>query len=441
MPLANGERRLNRLGQPSRSDEDRVERAERGRLPADRETASVGDALRVLRVDDLVAHDPRRADLSVQPRAHDEGEQEHSRQHERGRLNRSAHGVEGPRLGRAREWPFNRQERLGPVWGTVLSGQGRPHACSRQSRRAGRRSCRCRPHWPLEPPHRERRRAWRARLPSLRSQPRRDLRRGRDRAPGARTPAQPRPSDRAEHRLPASRSRSLASVLDLALVDRHLGRDGVGQLGEPADVADDERLAEREGADCHPGGLAHRRASAGSRTRRSRRAAAKGRSRRDDRGGATPSPSRSSARSTSEATAPARTSRASGSRRRSRANASRSCGIRFAAFRYPTQARTGRASRRGPAAEFDRGPRRHGDHRDRPRVAVLRGQPLDVPRVADHAVRLARAPRPRAGSPQHGPPRSAAADGRRRRAPAACPRRRRLAASRPGSPRRLPARA
>src|SRR5829696_738825 len=36
-------------------------------------------------------------------------------------------------------------------------------------------------------------------------------------------------------------------------------RDGVRELGEPADVADRERLAERQRPDDHPGGLAHRR--------------------------------------------------------------------------------------------------------------------------------------------------------------------------------------
>ena len=47
--------------------------------------------------------------------------------------------------------------------------------------------------------------------------------------------------------------------LDLSLADRHLQRDVVGQLREPADVADDERLAERERADRAARRLAHRR--------------------------------------------------------------------------------------------------------------------------------------------------------------------------------------
>ena len=47
--------------------------------------------------------------------------------------------------------------------------------------------------------------------------------------------------------------------LDLARVDRHLERDLVRQLGEPADVADDERLPERELADDAARRLAHRR--------------------------------------------------------------------------------------------------------------------------------------------------------------------------------------
>ena len=47
--------------------------------------------------------------------------------------------------------------------------------------------------------------------------------------------------------------------LRLALVDRNPQRDLVGQLGEPADVADDHRLAERERADHAAGRLAHRR--------------------------------------------------------------------------------------------------------------------------------------------------------------------------------------
>src|SRR5437879_2305912 len=44
--------------------------------------------------------------------------------------------------------------------------------------------------------------------------------------------------------------------LGLAVVDRNLGSDRGGQLREPAGVADDERLANRERADRHPGGLA-----------------------------------------------------------------------------------------------------------------------------------------------------------------------------------------
>ena len=40
---------------------------------------------------------------------------------------------------------------------------------------------------------------------------------------------------------------------------RHLQRDLVGQLAEPAEIADDERLAERQRADCAPRRLAHGR--------------------------------------------------------------------------------------------------------------------------------------------------------------------------------------
>ena len=45
----------------------------------------------------------------------------------------------------------------------------------------------------------------------------------------------------------------------LVLVDRDLERHAVGQLGEPADLGDQERLPEREGADHRAGGLAHGR--------------------------------------------------------------------------------------------------------------------------------------------------------------------------------------
>ena len=47
--------------------------------------------------------------------------------------------------------------------------------------------------------------------------------------------------------------------LDLSVADRHLERDIVGQLREPADVADDERLPERQRANRAPRRLAHRR--------------------------------------------------------------------------------------------------------------------------------------------------------------------------------------
>ena len=47
--------------------------------------------------------------------------------------------------------------------------------------------------------------------------------------------------------------------VDLVVVDRHLQRHVVRKLREPADVADDERLAERERADRRAGRLAHRR--------------------------------------------------------------------------------------------------------------------------------------------------------------------------------------
>src|SRR6266511_3959679 len=47
--------------------------------------------------------------------------------------------------------------------------------------------------------------------------------------------------------------------LDLTLIDRNLRRHPIRQLGEPADVADDERAAESERADRARGGLAHGR--------------------------------------------------------------------------------------------------------------------------------------------------------------------------------------
>src|SRR5262249_8925805 len=46
---------------------------------------------------------------------------------------------------------------------------------------------------------------------------------------------------------------------DLVLVDGNLERDRVRQLREPAEVADDERAAERQYADRAPGRLPHRR--------------------------------------------------------------------------------------------------------------------------------------------------------------------------------------
>ena len=45
----------------------------------------------------------------------------------------------------------------------------------------------------------------------------------------------------------------------LVLVHRHLDHRIGGELREPADVADDQRLSQREGADRAPGGFAHRR--------------------------------------------------------------------------------------------------------------------------------------------------------------------------------------
>src|SRR2546426_866671 len=54
-------------------------------------------------------------------------------------------------------------------------------------------------------------------------------------------------------------ARASTAKADLVFVHRHLEGDLVGQLAEPADVADDERLAERERADHRAGGLAHRR--------------------------------------------------------------------------------------------------------------------------------------------------------------------------------------
>src|SRR6478736_5173309 len=47
--------------------------------------------------------------------------------------------------------------------------------------------------------------------------------------------------------------------VDLVVVDRHLQRHVIRQLREPADIADDERLAERERANGGAGRLAHRR--------------------------------------------------------------------------------------------------------------------------------------------------------------------------------------
>ena len=50
---------------------------------------------------------------------------------------------------------------------------------------------------------------------------------------------------------------------DLVLVDRHLQGDVVGQLGEPAEVADDERSSEGQRSDRAARGLAHRRRAQG----------------------------------------------------------------------------------------------------------------------------------------------------------------------------------
>jgi hypothetical protein len=47
--------------------------------------------------------------------------------------------------------------------------------------------------------------------------------------------------------------------LRFAIVDGHLESDVVRELRKPAEIADDERLPDRQRADDHPRGLPHRR--------------------------------------------------------------------------------------------------------------------------------------------------------------------------------------
>ena len=102
-------------------------------------------------------------------------------------------------------------------------------------------------------------------------------RRGRRcRRPGARCAASSSAA-RLIAALAAARSIAAAIAVDLALADRHLDRDLVRQLAERADVADDERLAERERADGAPRRSRPSSASAATTTRRRRRAATRAR--------------------------------------------------------------------------------------------------------------------------------------------------------------------
>ena len=164
----------------------------------------------------------------------------------------------------------------------------------------------------------------------------------------------------------------------------------VRKLGEPADVADDERLAERERADHAARRLAHRRRAqvdadvAGGHqrpepllvdvvladdpvARRARAAGAAGRGR---------SPGE---------TAPTSRSRASGRSRRRRANASSSCGIRLLEFRFPNAADERRALDGRSGCELRHRPGRMRDPPDRALEAGLARALLDVVRVDDRA--------------------------------------------------------
>ena len=180
-----------------------------------------------------------------------------------------------------------------------------------------------------------------ARLRPPRAQRGRGRRCGRDRARAGRTRRRPRPFAR-EAVVARDQLEDRGQRRHLELVDRHLGRDRVGKLREPARVADDERLAERERPDRHARGLAHGRPAQADAHVAVGEQLPEIAARPGSRAGArlprcSPASSRSPA-----AALPASTSSASGKRRRTRWKASRSCGTRFAALRWPRQATTGK---------------------------------------------------------------------------------------------------
>ena len=197
-------------------------------------------------------------------------------------------------------------------------------------------------------------------------------------------------------RLVAARSSARLQRVDLALADRHLDGDLVRAARGTTDVADDERLAERERANRRRGGLAHRRPAQrddASLAASSARARPPGRSPRGSRRSGQLELG-SGAATTSR---PAAAARPGTSRRR--ANASSELRDPLALVDVAEAADTARP-RSAPGLDRRRDrPRRHRHLPDRPVVAGVAGALLDVARVDDQAGRRGRAPRGRAGSP------------------------------------------
>ena len=204
---------------------------------AEQEVPRVGEAPRHVGVDELVDHDPRRDDAQRERELHDHGD----------------------RVERRQPCPQRAAAAADPA-GYCATGT-----------------------WPFEPrrpssvePRREERRLDAGVGRRLRDRAR-DLRLDRRRAGRLLERGDVLPGDAVEVVLrrhvgarglahargdaglgePLERPRDRRHLLVAA--DRHLQRDVVGQLREPADVADDERLAERERADRAARRLPHRR--------------------------------------------------------------------------------------------------------------------------------------------------------------------------------------
>ena len=365
------------------------------------------EAPRHVGVDDLVDHDPRRRDAQPERELHRDGDARRARR-------------ATPRSGSVRDSatrPVRRHRWRAPSGETsptrlelrreqlrVDADLGR-RLCDLAAAPSPRRHCR-------RPPPRARRRTARRRG-ERRARARRSARAAAPIAPRRRRVGEPleRGDDRRDLRVAA---------------DGHLERDVVGKLGEPADVADDERLAERERADRAARRLAHRR-----RTQQHARVA---------RGEQRPEPRLLDVRLADHAFAssPSRSSRPSRSKPgRLRADEQQArAGMRRAELGERTQqlrdalvlVQVPEAADERRAVDrdrLDRGrrPRRMRDAPERPVVAVLARVRLGVARVDDHAGRAVEHLARERELLRAAPPR-AAARGPRARPSRACVRRR-----------------